>query len=259
MVKFGMDFFTAALLGIVQGLTEFLPISSSAHLVIVQELLPNFSQPGILFDVALHGGTLLAVLIYYRRTVWELLTFKNPHLMRLLIVGTIPAGLAGYFLNDLFESMFASLFWVGITLMISGVMNWLVDSRQGIGHRAQGTGWLQALVIGVFQAIAIIPGISRSSATIFSGTMLGIDKKQAADFSFLLSIPAILGAVVLQLTKHGAAVSDPAPYVVGFILSGVVGYFSIGWLLTLLAQNKYKYFAVYCLIVGALVSSFDIL
>ncbi|TSC88212.1 MAG: undecaprenyl-diphosphatase [Microgenomates group bacterium Gr01-1014_5] len=256
-----MDLFSAALLGIVQGLTEFLPISSSAHLVIVQKLLPNFSQPGILFDVALHGGTLLAVLIYYRRTVWELLTFKNPHLMWLLIIGTIPAGLAGYFLNDLFESMFASLFWVGITLMISGVMNWFVDSEQRIVHSVQGKqiSFPKALIVGIFQAVAIVPGISRSSATIFSGTMLGIDKKQAADFSFLLSIPAILGAVVLQLTKHGAAVSDPAPYIVGFILSGIVGYFSIGWLLSLLAQNKYKYFAVYCLIVGALVSGIEIL
>lgn len=249
-----MDIFSASLLGIVQGLTEFLPISSSAHLVIIQELLPNFSQPGILFDVFLHGGTLLAVIFYYRRKLWELVTFKNPHLMWMLAIGTIPAGLAGYFLNDLFESMFSSLFWVGITLMISGVMNWFVDTCQDTEHRTQNTGRLQALVIGVFQAIAIVPGISRSSATIFSGTMLGIDKKQAADFSFLLSIPAILGAVVLQLTKHGTAVSDPAPYIVGFILSGVVGYFSIGWLLSLLAQNKYKIFAFYCLVLGLTVA-----
>lgn len=249
-----MDIFSAALLGIVQGLTEFLPISSSAHLVIIQELLPNFSQPGILFDVFLHGGTLLAVIFYYRQKLWELVTFKNPHLMWMLAIGTIPAGLAGYFLNDLFESMFSSLFWVGITLMISGVMNWFVDTRKEKALRAQRPGGISSLVIGIFQAIAIVPGISRSSATIFSGTMLGIDKKQAADFSFLLSIPAILGAVVLQLTKHGTAVSDPAPYVVGFILSGVVGYFSIGWLLSLLAQNKYKIFAFYCLVLGLTVA-----
>lgn len=248
-----MDLFTAALLGIVQGFTEFLPISSSAHLIIVQELLPNFSQPGILFDVFLHGGTLLAVVIYYREKLWELATLKDVRFLILLAIGTLPAGLAGYFLNDLFENMFSSLFWVGVTLMLSGVMNWLVDVR----HRAFGIqrpGLLQALVIGVFQAIAIVPGISRSSATIFSGVVLGVDKKQAADFSFLLSIPAITGAVVLQLTRHGASVVDPLPYLVGFLFSAIVGYFSIGWLFSLLVQNKYKVFAFYCVVLGLTVT-----
>lgn len=248
-----MDLFTASLLGIIQGFTEFLPISSSAHLVIIQEFLPNFSQPGILFDVALHGGTLLAVMFYYRRKLWELATLQDTKLLALLAIGTLPAALAGYFFNDLFESMFGSLFWVGTALIISGIMNWFVNSPQRPVHSAQRPGTLHALIVGLFQAVAIVPGISRSSATIFSGTMLGIDKKQAADFSFLLSIPAIAGAIVLQTTKHAASIVDYTPYAVGFIFAALIGYFSIGWLLSLLVQNRYKIFAYYCLVLGILV------
>ncbi|MDO8599805.1 MAG: undecaprenyl-diphosphate phosphatase, partial [bacterium] len=123
-----MDVFSAGLLGIVQGLTEFLPVSSSAHLIFAQALIPGFSQPGILFDVFLHGGTLLAVLIYFRKTILELATFKNPRLLGLLLLGTIPAGLAGILFNDFFEASFSSVFWAAATLLVTGVMNLAVDS-----------------------------------------------------------------------------------------------------------------------------------
>jgi len=265
MLKFGMDLFSAALLGVVQGLTEFLPISSSAHLIIIQRLLPGFSQPGIYFDVFLHGGTLLAVLFYFRKTLLELVTLQNPHLMWILVIGTIPTAVVGFLFNDLFEAMFSSLLVTGITLIITGAMNWIVDvkkfkiqnSRQRRGSPKAAKfkiNWLQALFIGIFQTIAIVPGISRSSATIFSAVVVGIDKKRAANYSFLLSIPAISGAIVLQSAKHGIAVADYTPYLIGFVFSAVVGYFSIGWLLKLLQQNKYKLFAFYCLVVGVIVS-----
>lgn len=257
-----MDLFSAIILGIVQGFTEFLPVSSSAHLIFAQALIPSFSQPGILFDVFLHGGTLLAVLIYFRKTILELVTFKNLHLMWILILGTIPAGLAGFFLESIFEEMFSWVWFAAATLLISGVMNWFVDGiNKRIIHSTQGISKLdskeigvkKAIIIGIFQAIAIIPGISRSSATIFSGVFLGIEKQKAAEFSFLLSIPAIAGAIVLQVAKYGVQVTEPLPYVLGSLGAFIVGYWSIGFLLNLLTQNKYKIFGLYCFFIGTLV------
>ena len=251
-----MDIFSSLILGFIQGITEFLPVSSSAHLVFAQALIPGFYQPGILFDVFLHGGTLLAVLIYFRKTILEILTFKNPNLIRVLFIGTLPAGVLGFVFNDFFESTFSSVWFAAATLLISGVMNWLVDAKR-IANSSQRIGLLTALVIGVFQAIAIIPGISRSSATIFSGVFLGLDRKKAAEFSFLLSVPAIVGAIVLQITKHGFQFETS--YLGGFIVAFIVGYWSIGFLLKLLQQRKYKIFAIYCWILGSIVLATQIL
>lgn len=246
-----MDLFTAILLGIVQGFTEFLPVSSSAHLIFFQALFPNFSQQGILFDVFLHGGTLLAIIYYFRKTLLTILTFRNPHLMWTLIVGTLPAFGVGYLFADWFEAGFSSVFWAAVTLLVTGAFNWIV-SAQRIDNSIQGKkiGWGKALLIGVFQAVAIIPGISRSSATIFAGVVSGIDKRRATEFSFLLSIPAIFGALVFELAKYGAQSVFSFEYFVGFVISALVGYWSIGFLLKLVVSNKYKFFAYYCWLLG---------
>jgi undecaprenyl-diphosphatase len=186
-----MNIFTAIFLGLVQGITEFLPISSSAHLVFFQHILPGFTQTGVLFDIMLHVATTFAVIIYFRRTLIDL-TFRE---ILLLGIATIPAALVGVLFRKQLEGLFSSVFWAGITLAISGVLNILVDKAKTIREKIT---IFDSVVIGIAQAIAIIPGISRSGSTIFSGVALGIDRKKVAQFSFLMSIPAILGASAVE-------------------------------------------------------------
>ena len=239
----------AALLGLIQGLTEFLPVSSSAHLVLAQSFIPGFSQPGVLFDVVLHGGTLLAVLWYFRK---KLLTI-SPKMAGLLVLGTIPAVLVGYFFNDFLVGLYSGTKTLGYELILTGLLCWGVDKWKVKSDKRGGVSWWDSLVIGIFQAIAIIPGISRSGATIFGGIIRGIDKKEVAIFSFLLSIPAIGGAMILEGLSEAKNVQfDLVPeYLVGFLVSGVVGYLSIGILLRFIVENKFKYFAYYCWLLGA--------
>src|SRR3989344_9703246 len=237
-----MNIVQAAFLGLIQGLTEFLPVSSSAHLVLAQSFIPGFSQPGVLFDVALHGGTLLAVIWYFRKKLLEM----TPQIMWLLILGTIPAILVGLFFKDFLEGLYDNTKTLGYELLISGFICWGID-KWNRGTRTN-ISWLDSMLIGIFQAIAIIPGISRSGVTIFGGVVRGLDKKEAAVFSFLLSIPAIGGAIVLEGLSEAKNVQvELIPqYLVGFLVALVVGYLSIGILLRFIAENKFKYFAYYC-------------
>lgn len=244
-----MNIFEAGLLGLIQGLTEFLPVSSSAHLVLAQSFIPGFSQPGVLFDIVLHGGTLLAVLWYFRKKLLSL----SPKMAGLLILGTIPAGLIGVLFKDFLEKMFSETGTLGFELIITGFLCWGIDKWQSKSEKSKTVGWLDSVLIGIFQAIAIIPGISRSGATIFGGVIRGLDKKEAATFSFLLSIPAIGGAIVLESLSEAKFVQTALipQYVTGFLVSLIVGYFSIGVLLRLLAEKKFKYFAYYSWLLGA--------
>lgn len=243
-----MNLLQAAFLGLVQGLTEFLPVSSSAHLVLAQSFIPGFSQPGVLFDVVLHGGTLVAVLWYFRKKLLSL----SPKMAGLLILGTIPAGLAGVFLNDFFTTLFSSIKTLGYELLVTGFLCWGIDKWQVKSERTKAINWWDSLIIGIFQAISIIPGISRSGATIFGGVFRGIGKKEAAEFSFLLSIPAIGGAIVLEgLSEAKFVQAELLPqYLIGFIIALVVGYLSIGILLRFIVENKFKYFAYYAWLLG---------
>lgn len=241
-----MNFLSSVLLGVIQGLTEFLPISSSGHLVLAQHVLPGFDQPGILFDIVLHAGTLVAVLVYFYRTIIRL---KLPQIV-LLAIGTIPAGLLGFLFEDLFVAMFGDVRAIGLQLIITGILCYLIDRARTTRRTIH---MVDALIIGLAQAVAIVPGISRSGATIFAATARGIDRQDAANFSFLLSIPAIGGAVVLQLVKYGATPDlDITYYVVGFIVAMIFGLLSIRMLLNLLVTKNFKFFAVYCFIVGSL-------
>ncbi len=242
-----MEPFQAVFLGILQGLTEFLPVSSSGHLVIAQSLLPGFSQPGVLFDAVLHGGTMLAVLWYFRKMILRL----DKRMLMLLALGTVPAGIIGITFKDFLEGLFSDTRMVGFALLVTGGMNWFVDSKQNTVNSKQGLKAKDALFIGIAQAIAIIPGISRSGSTIFAGVMRGIKKEDAAVFSFLLSIPAVAGSMGLEaLSWGGTKTVDLTSYVLGAVAAALVGYFSIGVLMRFLVEKKFRVFAIYCWIVG---------
>lgn len=242
-----MNIVVAAILGIVQGLTEFLPISSSGHLVLAQSLIPGFSQPGVLFDVILHFGTLFAVLYYF----WKKILTLNRKYFFLLAVGTIPAGLLGFLFQSQLEAMFGDVKWVGVELIITGILNLIIDKLPS-GQKTISI--KNSFLIGIGQAVAIIPGISRSGATIFTGVSLGISKKRAAEFSFLLSVPAILGANLLQFMTHTLDNGiSTGFYLVGLIVSFLVGLASIKLVFKFLQEGKFKIFGIYSMALGLFV------
>src|SRR3989344_4781636 len=242
-----MNALWAIVLGILQGLTEFIPVSSSGHLVLAQSLIPGFSQPGILFDVVLHLGTLFAVFYFFRKTILRL----GRKYYLLLIVGSIPAALIGFLFQEQLVSTFGNVKMVGLELIITGVLNLLIDRFEA---NKQKISFLDSFLVGISQAIAIIPGISRSGATIFSAVKLGIDKKKAAEFSFLLSIPAIAGANILQfLSNDVSSLENPLNYVIGFAAAFVTGFWSINLVLKSLAKRKFSVFGVYSIVLGSIV------
>lgn len=241
-----MNLVNAIVLGLVQGLTEFLPVSSSGHLVLVQKFFPAFSQPGVLFDVVLHGGTLLAVLVYFRKAILKL----DTKYVLLLIVGSIPAAVVGYLFSDFIEGLFTSVKVVGVALLATAVMNFLTDrARQKEGKRLK---ILDSFVIGLSQAVAIIPGVSRSGSTIFTAAARGVEKRQAAQFSFLLSVPAVFGANLLQFLKYSGNGFDKEIYLVGFIGAFISGYFAIYLVFKFLTSRNFKVFGFYCLVIATL-------
>ncbi|OGM33506.1 hypothetical protein A2803_04910 [Candidatus Woesebacteria bacterium RIFCSPHIGHO2_01_FULL_44_21] len=240
-----MEYIYAIILGIVQGLTEFLPVSSSGHLVLASEYL-KFEQPGVLFEAILHIGTTLAVIWYLRDRILKI-SFQE---IKLIVVATIPAALAGVLLREQLEALFSLIKLVGITFLISAYMNFKVDKYNG---KKEHIDFWDALIIGVFQAIAIIPAISRSGATIYAGTRMNLDKKKAAEFSFLISIPAIIGANVVEFISHGGN-GDFSPLLglVGLIAAFISGIIAIHFLLSMLMQNKFKVFGYYLIVVGVI-------
>ncbi|MBC7121022.1 MAG: undecaprenyl-diphosphate phosphatase [Candidatus Methanosuratus sp.] len=247
-----MDLIQAIALGIVQGITEWLPISSSGHLVLLQETM-GLSVP-ILFDLTLHLGTLVAVCAYFRgeiiwivRSVLRMETKSEGFRTAVLLaVGTVPAALAGYFLNDLFENLFQSLLAVGIGFLITAAS--LAFSKV-VGGGKKSVDAARALLIGTFQALAIAPGVSRSGMTISSALLSGVEKGSAFRFSFLLSIPVILGAFVFELPGV-QALSLGWDYLAGFLASAFVGYASIGIVKRAVLSDRFSIFSVYCAILG---------
>lgn len=277
----------AAALGVLQGITEFLPVSSSGHLVIAETLL-GVKPPGVGFEVALHVGTLLAVLLYFGRDVWLILRScalaaaaavrprawgrargqekergwrgkgavdANYRLAWLIIVGTVPAALVGVALRPLFESLFFSPAAVAAMLITTGVLLWLAQVPRRLRVRAASDlGVAEALAIGVLQAAAIAPGLSRSGATIAGGLLLGVERADAARFSFLLSLPAVAGAALLSLTGSAGALAEvgAATLLIGAATAAVSGYVAIVLLLRVLRAGRLFGFAVYCWALGLL-------
>lgn len=251
----------ATLLGIVQGIAEFLPVSSSGHLLIVGEILRELTgrqidpEQNLQLSVALHFGTLMSIVCVYRQRLFALLIHRP--LLTAVIVATLPLVVIGLSpLRKSVESGFETPLVAGICLLVTGLLL-AVSDRVGRGkQRLTHMKLPHALAIGLFQAFALLPGISRSGSTIAGGQLLGYRREAAADFSFFIAIPAILGATVLTLLKVWEApgtstVSVPTGMLlVGTGVSFVVGYFSLRWLLSLIARGKLIWFAIYCGIVG---------
>ncbi len=248
-----MSFFQALFLALVQGVTEFLPISSSGHLVLFQKLF-RLSDPPVLFDVLLHLGSLGAILVYFRREIIFLFKEWRSQLKfwSLLIIGSIPAAFFGFFLSGRLEGIFNSLALVGIMWIVFG--STLLFSRLiKAGSKSlekKNLGSLDALVVGLFQAAALFPGISRSGSTIIGGRMREFSSGTAFTFSFLLAIPAILGAVALELQdgRMTVGLADLSAMVV----AGVVGFLSLRFLQQILKSDKFYLFGYYCLGIGIL-------
>ena len=263
-----MDLLQAVVLGIVQGLTEFVPVSSSAHLVVVPWLL-HWESPGLAFDTVLHLGTLLAVVAFFHRDVCALaqawlsslgrrsLADPDGRLAWLIVLGTIPAGVAGAALGDYFERAFSSPQLVGVFLIGTSVI--LVAAEQiGLNSQRKVTemGWRGALGIGFAQAVAILPGISRSGSTIATGLAIGFRRAEAARFSFLLAIPVMMGAGASQLVsmaRHPQPEAHLLYVLVGFVVAAVTGYLAIGLLLRYLRERTLYAFACYAGLLGAAV------
>jgi undecaprenyl-diphosphatase len=248
-----MQILEALILGIVQGITEWLPVSSSGHLVIFQELFKI--QASVFFDILLHLGTLLVILLVFWRDILKLLkalftlNFKSKYgrLVLFILIGSIPTGLIGYFFHDLFTGFFSNLLVVGIALILTGIL--LFFSKRKLGNKE--LNYKNSFLIGVMQGIAIIPGISRSGATIGFGLLKGIDRKEVVRFSFLLFIPAVIGAAIFEGSKVGVSEGFLVS-LVGVLSAVVVGYFSLKILIKLIYRNKFHNFAYYCWVLGLL-------
>ena len=255
----------AVLLGLLQGLTEFLPVSSSGHLALAQSLIPGFSQPGVLFDVTLHIGTLVAVCIYFWQDLrgMALSLFSSGRgdaaasrrMLWLLIAGSVPTAAIGLLFRKQFEAMFSDVYGVGVWFIVTGVLLFLTDRVSTRGRELSAMRLLDALVIGIAQGLAIIPSLSRSGATIAAGVFLGLERGLLVRYSFLLSIPAVAGAFVLELVTHRHEALegfDPLAYGAGTLAALVVGYWSIGVLLNMTRSRRLSVFAYYCWAVGGL-------
>ncbi len=251
-----MNWWQGVVLGAVQGLTEFLPVSSSGHLVLAEALL-GVRVPGVFVEVALHVATLLAVVLVYRRRIAELVRGAIARdqgtwrYLGLLVVATIPAGVIGVLFKGYFERTFHSLASLGLQFVITGAILWSTRLPRRTPAVAQ-PGLAAALGIGVAQAVAIIPAISRSGSTVAAGLWAGVDPVRAGEFSFLLSIPVIGGAAVLELPKlaQNAGAVGWAPLVVSFVVAMASGVVAIRWLLVLLRQGRFYRFAPYCVVLG---------
>ncbi len=264
-----MNIFQAIILGILQGLTEFLPISSSGHLVILPFLL-NWQLPEkemFIFNVLVQIGTLVAVIMYFWKDLLAIISdfvtqlFKgtpfathNARLGWLLILATIPAGLVGLFLEDLVEEAFSSPLFAGFALLVTAVLLILGEKISLKLGDTQDITLLDALIMGLMQALALFPGISRSGATISGGMMRHLKREAAGKFSFLMSIPIMLAAGGLSAYQMVTEVSDLGQFLpimaVGFLTAMVVGYIAIRWLLRFLVNHSLIYFAIYCILLG---------
>ena len=268
-----MDILQGIIIGIVQGLTEFLPVSSSAHLIFIQKLLGVESS--LAFDTFLHLGSLIAVLLFFRVDIYKMLRawwlsigdilqrrfregFRYDPYKRLawyVILATIPVGVVGVLFESEVDALFAgSLYVPGFFLFVTGTILFLSQRIASGKIDISNMGWFQSLFMGLGQACAIMPGLSRSGTTIAAGLVIGLDKEFAAKFSFILSIPAILGAFIVQLKDIGSSMAiDGGAVILGFVAAFISGYFAIKWLLDLIQNKSLDVFSYYCWIVGVIV------
>ncbi len=290
-----MSLVESIILGIVQGIAEFLPISSSGHLALFKKLF-GLSDVGLTYDILLHAGTLVAVFIVYWKDIWNLIkegvgiivdVCKNiarffaskfgkkklsyihiisstyRRFVMLIIVSTIPTGILGILFKELFNLDNPALIIPGISLLITGFMLWIVDDLPAGNKTPKEMTYKNSLIIGIAQGIATLPGISRSGTTLTVGILNGLDRKFAVKYSFIMSIPAILGACVLDIKdlfspENAVSGTEMIYYLVGAVVAAAVGYVCIKTLLMLYKNRKMKYFSYYCFAVGiiAIIVSF---
>ena len=254
----------AILLGIIQGLTEFLPVSSSGHLVVFANIL-NFQESGIAFEVFVHFGTLISVLVAFRKELGAMILApyevwvkksENEEIKEFLmwdfyiIVATIPAVIVGLFFKDQIEQAFQSILLVFVMLLITGLLMFLT---QYLKFRNVKFNFKNTFIIGIAQSFAILPGISRSGSTIFTGMAQGMDREKVAKFSFIMSVPAILGAVVLKLNdmiNNPPLSSEITGIALGTLFSAITGYLAIVLLMNVVKKGKLQWFGYYCFALG---------
>ena len=256
-----MSLLEALILGVIQGLTEFLPVSSSGHLELGKFLLGDNSMPreSMMFTVVLHFATALSTLLVFRKEVASilmgLLEFRNnePFQFSLkILLSMIPAGLVGFFYSEQLERLFdKQILLVGLMLLVTGLLLFVADRSRDTDKDVS---FIHALVLGLAQAIAILPGISRSGATISTAVLLGIDRTKAASFSFLMVVPLILGKITKDLLDGALVLKDDQLLILigGFTAAFLTGIVACKWMISLVQKAQLKYFAYYCFVVGTL-------
>ncbi|WP_296254700.1 undecaprenyl-diphosphate phosphatase [uncultured Ezakiella sp.] len=264
-----LEFLKMILMGIVQGVAEFLPISSSGHLVLFEKLL-NIQEPGLFVAQMLHFGTFISVFIVFFNDIKNIIIeyFKMIYMLikrekfkinsyqklaLLILVASVPTAIIALCFEDVFKVYYTNLKSISLMFLITAILLFVTDRYQGKGKSAHSLNYLSAIGIGMVQGLAIMPGISRSGSTIFAGTILDLDKNEAAKFSFLISLPATFGAFLFGLkdiAKSGAEVSFNFNIIVGMLTSMIVGVLAIKFLLNLLDKNKMSYFSIYLLFIS---------
>jgi undecaprenyl-diphosphatase len=259
-----LEFIKAIILGAIQGLTEFLPVSSSGHLVIGSELL-NFQEQGVVFDVCLHLGTLVSVIIVFRTEILAMIKAPFQYFSGnadadvrrfffwdiYVILATLPAVVVGLFFKDYVDSFFGSTLIAYCMLIVTGT---IMIIAQYVPERRESLNWWKSIIVGCAQALAIMPGLSRSGSTIFAGMLLGIPRETIARFSFIMSIPAIVGAAVLQMGdffQNPPTADTAVNLIAGMAMSAVAGYLAIKLLLDVIRKNRLQWFGYYCLILAS--------
>ena len=266
-----MSWLQALILGLVQGLTEFLPVSSSGHLAIGREILGVEAAEDLVFEVTVHTATVLATIIVFRKQIWKLLKglfkFKNndetDYILK-ICVSMIPVFVVGMFFKDYVEDLFSSLLVVGVALLVTAMLlafsDWFSEKKTVMEHR-NGISYKQAFIIGLGQACAVIPGLSRSGTTISTGLLSGVKREGVAQFSFLMVLVPILGEAFLDVVGGDVAASTVGtiPLLVGFAAAFVSGLFACKVMIALVKKAKLKWFALYCAVVGAAVIVYTLL
>lgn len=266
-----MELYQSVILGLVQGLTEFLPVSSSGHLVIFQRFF-GLMEPEIFFDICLHIGTLVAVIVYFRHELYAIITavFKqgflflkkdisartayqdpNVKMAALIIFGLIPTAVLGLLIDKIAETLYASVLITGIMLVVTGTFLWTTRRFKSDNDKDVEFTMKKAFIIGLVQGFSVIPGISRSGSTIVAGLFLGLDRELAAKYSFLMSIPAIVGAAILSL-KDVESLSNISLEVLlpGILVSCITGYLALSFLVFIVKKGRLYAFAPYCWLAG---------
>jgi undecaprenyl-diphosphatase len=264
-----VSIFQAILLGLIQGLTEFLPVSSSGHMVLLQKLF-GIDEGAMFFTVMVHVGTLIAVFVVYRKTIWDMIKHPLQKKVLLIVISTVVTAIIWFAFKKVFTAAFTDANYLGFGFMLTAILlvagEWAAKrnskrsehSSRRVKYRGtiERMSVLQSIGVGVMQGIAIFPGVSRSGSTISGARFFGLKKSDAAEFSFLLSIPAILGSCVLELPdliKVGTGDVSMLTAIIGLVAAGISGYFAIRFMIKLISHRRLTGFAVYVAILGILI------